>query len=270
MLKWIYFAIVLSGTITCADQPVMNEVPRWAGGYGGQVFEEFRWSNDLYDGDSKAANPNRLRYEKHITHFEAVYTFESWIRVTAKLPYVRQKRQIMDNGVKRWQKEEGWDDLKLAVPIRKYVNKRTHSGHYGIVPQVRLPVGDDDGPFPISDGSTDFGWSFTAEYEDPVKILSLDVTHWWNNGTNEGDELSIDTGIGWNFRDNASLKWETELSHERGDNGQTWIGAGPTLFWNFNDVIMSRIEYKFSVYEDRKQLGFGRGDSLRIGIGVVF
>ena len=84
-MKRLWLLLAISA---CADQPIMNEVPRWSGGYGVQVFQEIRRSDDLFDGSSKAPNPDGLWEEKRITHFEGVYTFERWIRLTAKLPWV--------------------------------------------------------------------------------------------------------------------------------------------------------------------------------------
>lgn len=249
----------------------MNEVPRWAGGYGMQVFQEFRWADDLYDGDSKAPNPKSLRYQKFLTHIEGVYTHRSWIRITAKLPYIRLRQKPPDVGsTMEWQEEQGWGDMTLAVPIRRYINRQTHTGHLGIVPQLRVPSDKSGSPYQISDGSTDLGISFTSECETPSWIAGIDSTYWWEQNGSKGNEFSIDTALGWNFKDNASLRWETEYIRELGASGNTWLAAGPTLFWNFNDIFMGRIEYKFSVWEHTKILSLARGDSLRIGIGCVF
>ena len=254
--------------VTYADQPIMNEVPRWEGGYGVQVFQEWRWSDDLMRGRRDLPNPEDLRYEKRITHFEGVYTWRKWIRVTAKLPWVEQKRRIIDtDGSVRWQRSSGLDDAKLALPLRYYTNRPRYSGHFGIAPQIRFG-GDDNDSFRVSDGSTDYGMSLTYERESPSIKISGDLTYWWEQDSGQEDDWSVDVGIGWNFHDRGALLWETEYIDEP-DNYE-WLGGGPTLFWNFNDLLMGRIEYKFALDERVDGQGLSRGDSLRIGLGLVF
>ncbi len=127
-----------------ADQPVMNEVPRWDGGYGAQVFQEWRQSDDLMRGGNTLPNPDNLEYEKRITHLEGVYTWTKALRVTLKLPWVDQKRRVMEeDGSVRWQHSQGFDDVKLALPVRKYINQPRSSGHVGVVPQTRFGLQKD-------------------------------------------------------------------------------------------------------------------------------
>ena len=246
----------------------MNEVPRWDGGYGIQVFQEFRWSDDLMRGSTNLPNPGNLRYEKWITHIEGVYTWRKWIRVTAKLPFVSQERRILgENGMVRTQRNTGFDDVRVALPLRYYINKPRYSGHIGLVPQIRSG-GEDDGVYPISDGSTDYGMSATFERETAGIKVSGDMTYWWEQDSKQGDDWSIDIAIGWNFHDRGSINWETEYEEDPGD--YEWLGGGPTLFWNFNDVLMARIEYKIALKERTDGIGLSRGNSFRIGLGAVF
>lgn len=263
-------ALLLLTPSAFADQPIMNEVPRWDGGYGVQVFQEYRWSDDLMRGDRDLPNPDDLKSEKRITHIEGVYTWRKWIRVTAKLPWVDQKRDVLDdNGTVRRQHSAGWDDIKLALPLRKYFNHPRASGNRGIVPQVRFGGDDEDG-YRISDGSTDPGLSANFEYETAGLKFGGDVTYWWeqDEGDGAGDEWSIDVGLGWNFLDRGAISWETEYIEEH--RAYSWLGGGPTQFWNFNDVVLGRVEYKMALDEEVDGEGMARGDSLRVGLGVVF
>ena len=254
--------------ISFADQPVMNEVPRWSNGYGFQVFQEFRWSNDLMSGDTSLPNPENLRYAKRITHLEGVYTWRKWIRMTAKLPWVDQKRRVIDeHGTVRWERNRGLDDVKLAMPLRYYTNRPRYSGHIGIVPQVRFG-GDQEGAYPISDGSSDFGMSMTFERETSSIKISGDMTYWWEQEADEENDWSIDIEMGWNFHDRGSINWETEYINNPGD--YKWLGVGPTFFWNFNDVVLGRIEYKVAIDEEVEATNLSQGDSFRIGLGVIF
>jgi hypothetical protein len=260
--------LTVTACLAHADQPIMNEVPRWNGGYGAQVFQEFRWSSDLLRGGTAVPNPEKLRYEKRITHLEGIYTWHKSIRVTAKLPWVQQKRRVMDaDGATRWERGTGLDDARLALPLRRYVNQPHYSGHLGVVPQVRFG-GDDGGAFPISDGSTDYGFSVTYERETSGIKISADLSYWWEQASGEDDEWSIDIEIGWNFHDRGAINWETEYIEE--SDGSEWLGGGPTFFWNFNDVILGRIEYKFALDERVRGTDLAQGDALRIGLGAVF
>ena len=113
-----------------------------------------------------------------------------------------------------------------------------------------------------------YGVSLSFERETAYWIVSFDTTYWWESEDNNGDDVSVDFGLGWNFHDNGSIKLETEYEHE--SSGDTWFATGPTLFWNFNNTLMGRIEYKFSIDEDIEGVGLTKGDTLRIGLGMVF
>ena len=256
-----------------ADQPIMNEVPRWDGGYGFQVFGEWRESSQLMDGNRKLANPNGLNYEKNITHIEGVYTWHKWIRATLKIPLVNQNRTVLDaqgNAIR--QSSSGNDDIKIALPLKYYMNRPGRSGHVGFTPQVRF-AGDDNDPYQISDGSTDFGTSFSWELETANLIFAADISYWFETAAGKENDWSIDTAAGWNFHDRGSLRWETEYKED--PNKYSWLGTGPTLAWNFNDTVIARIELKKAVrertfYPSSEGIGLTKGDTLRIGVGMVF
>ena len=77
----------LSALQLAADEPIMNMMPRWAGGWGYQFVEEYRRESDLLLGDRKAY-PG-FTEDVHLLHLQGVYTWDRSIRLTAKLPYVR-------------------------------------------------------------------------------------------------------------------------------------------------------------------------------------
>ena len=109
--------------------------------------------------------------------------------------------------------------------------------------------------------------SFTFERETAGIKVSGDLTYWWED-SKQANDWSIDIGIGWNFHDRGSINWETEFTDDPDD--YEWLGGGPTLFWNFNDVLMGRIEYKLALKERVDGANLSRGESLRTGFGVVF
>ena len=80
-----------------ADEPIMNMMPRWAGGWGYQFVEEYRHESDLLLGDRKAY-PG-FTEDVHLMHLQGVYTWDRSIRLTAKLPYVLDARREMPDGL---------------------------------------------------------------------------------------------------------------------------------------------------------------------------
>ena len=108
--------------IAQADDPIMNMMPRWSGGWGYQVHYEYINETDLLMG-SKKVYPG-FSEEINVMHLEGVYTWKKEIRITAKLPYVLDAEREMPDGSggKLIQKDSGWGDLNLALPLKKYFN----------------------------------------------------------------------------------------------------------------------------------------------------
>ena len=59
-----------------------------------------------------------------------------------------------------------------------------------------MPTGKTSGDYPISDGSTDVGLSFSYSAECPHHFISADLFYWINNegrrDQHEGDEIGLD------------------------------------------------------------------------------
>ena len=111
-----------------ADQPIMNMMPRWDGGYGFQVLAEQLHRSDLKQGDDVVARG----FTEDVTqlHLQGVYTWDRSIRLTAKLPYVVDaRREVLGPlGQKVVQRDEGIGDLTVALPLKKYFNLSERSG----------------------------------------------------------------------------------------------------------------------------------------------
>ena len=116
--------------IAQADDPVMNMMPRWSGGWGFQVHYEYINETDLLIGSRKLFEG--LSEEVNIMHLEGVYTWKKEIRIIAKLPYVLgAERELPDSsGGKLIQKDSGWGDLNLSLPLKKYFNLDGKSGSW--------------------------------------------------------------------------------------------------------------------------------------------
>ena len=110
------------------DQPIMNMMPRWDGGYGFQVRAEHVHRSDLKQGSDVVGRG----FAEELTqfHLEGVYTWDRSMRLTVKLPYVVDARRGMlgAGGQKVEQRDEGIGDLTLAMPLKHYFNLDARTG----------------------------------------------------------------------------------------------------------------------------------------------
>ena len=286
-----YFAVALliglfNPLNSYGHQPVMDEAPRWEGGYGFQFRFESFGSDDLLDDDSKQDNPLGLSRYVDKTWFEGVYTFDRSKRITFKLPYIKQRRRVALGNSSLQQSSEGVGDLILGVPLKLYENKVSYTSNFSFTPSIRLPTGSTSGDLPISDGSLDFGVSFAYSGEDTKYYQLYDFFYWRNTngkeGLSEGDEAGVDINWGYRFftddRNNigATIIWDIASRHnERGDSrttgasGGSRVHTGPVLVVFKNNIIF-RAEYRFPVYENMIGTSLSRGSEFNIGIGAAF
>ena len=54
------------------------------------------------------------------------------------------------------------------------------------------------------------------------------------------------------------------------DDGSSTFAAGPALYWNIDDTMHARIEWKHDFYDYQGELDHGNGGGLRIGLGFVY
>jgi len=278
-----------------AHQPVMDMAPRWEKGYGFQVRHEYYGSDTLKDGRSKVTNPLGLERFVNKTWLEGVYTFDRAKRVTFKLPYVSQSRVKNIGGVGVKQKNNGFGDLIIGMPLKKYKNHGANTSNLGITPSLRIPTGSSGGDFAISDGSWDVGLSlsysaegFPLKTHPKFKIYQLyDVFYWRNakgkHGMHEGDEWGLDVNVGihpyHNDETNTGLflMWDiTARYHEEPTagtlttaSGGKRVHTGPIVVL-YKDNIMFRTEYKYPLYENISGISNARGHEFNIGIGITF
>ena len=98
---------ILLITALMAHQPVMDMAPRWSGGYGFQIRNEF---------SPDASSTYWL---------EGVYTRSREKRITFKIP-------LKDGKTLR--------SPIIALPLKKYKNHSSYTENWGITPQVKIPI----------------------------------------------------------------------------------------------------------------------------------
>lgn len=286
MKKLLWFCLFFSYS-SFAHQPVMDMAPRWEKGYGFQVRHEHYGSDTLLNGESAIENPLNLKRHVNTTWLEGVYTFHRSIRTTFKLPYINQHRTKNINGVGVRQSNDGLGDLVLGMPLKYYRNKKALTDNFSFTPSIRLPTGNSSGDFPISDGSVDWGLSFSYSSESPTYYTLFDLFYWANtdgaSGMHEGDEIALDINLGYHpFHSNRTnsgvfTMWDITARYNDDPSNETLtttsggqrLQMGPVLVL-YKDNLMFRAEYKHLFYEETSSISNSRGSELSIGIGVTF
>ena len=268
-----------------AHQPVMDMAPRWEKGYGFQVRQEHRHSDELIERNNKIANPLGLEREVNTTWLEGVYTWHRSRRITIKIPWIYQERITNVAGVATKQKTNGLGDLIIGVPLKKYSNFKNSTSNLGFTPSIRIPSGKTSGDYPTGDGSWDIGLSASYSVESFGFYQFYDLFYWINNagtrGQHEGNELGIDTNLGIHpYHDNNtntgiflmmdfSARYKDEGTKISGNNAGTRVSVGP-VFVFYNDNMMFRAEYKIPVYQRALDTQVAYGNEINIGIGFTF
>jgi|LWDU01.1.fsa_nt_gi hypothetical protein len=288
MKKLIYlFLVYFYSTFVFAHQPVMDMAPRWEDGYGFQLRYENYGSDELMDGESEIANPLGLERFVDKTWLEGVYTFDRSIRATFKLPYIDQSRTKNINGIGVHQTNSGFGDLILGLPLKHYRNKKAFTDNFSFTPSIRIPTGSSSGDFPISDGSVDFGLSFSYSSESPKYYTMIDLYYWFNtkgeSEMHEGDELALDINLGYHpyhsNKTNTGVFTMLDITARYNDDpssttfttasGGQRVQIGPVLVL-YKDNIMFRTEYKHLVYEKTSGISNSRSSEFMLGLGITF
>jgi len=268
-----------------AHQPVMDMAPRWAHGYGFQIRHESYGSDTLLSGDSKVNNLFDRENDIRITWLEGIYTFRREVRLSVKIPYVDHHRTVVQNGAPVQQSGSGLGDVIIGAPLKRYINHATGTRNIAFTPSIRLPTGSTSGDYPVGDGSTDLGVSFSASFEKANLYQYYDLFYWKNGdghrGIDDGDEVGFDANIGWHpYHDNvknegvflmldASLRYQDKGQNLQGTTGGKRVSMGP-VFVYYRGGIMFRAEYKYPIYEDLFGTQVSRGSEINVGIGFVF
>ena len=275
----------LLATSIWAHQPVMDMAPRWEHGYGFQVRYESYGSDMLLSGDSKVGNRLDRENDAAITWLEGVYTFKREVRLSLKIPYVDHQRTVVENGVAVEQSGSGLGDIVIGLPLKRYTNEASATSNVAVTPSIRLPTGSTSGDYPVGDGSTDLGISFSVSFEKADLYQYYDLFFWKNGdgdrGIRAGDEIGFDANVGWHpYHDNVKnegvfLMLDASLHHQdpgqnlEGTTGGTRLAMGP-VFVYYLKGMMFRAEYKLAVYEKLFDTQVSRGSELNVGIGFVF
>lgn len=271
--------------ISFADQPVMNEAPRWSGGKGFQVRHESRASDTLISKNNEVLNPRGKERRVNTTWLEGVYTWDRSRRITIKIPYVDKMRVTGVNGIAVKQHDRGLGDIIIGTPLRKYTNHKDWTNNFSFTPSIRVPSGKTSGDYPIGDGSTDVGLSFSYGAESPRYLAGVDFFYWINNkGTrdqHEGNLFGLDITLGKTVYHNgkksagASIQFDFGLRYKEdgetisGNGAGTRIMVGPGLVY-FQGPMIARAVYTIPVFQYALDETVSYGHQLDVGVGWSF
>lgn len=287
-IRTLVFALFLVAGVPVtgrAHQPVMDMAPRWEGGWGFQVRNEYRFSDELLSGDSDVSNPLGRERRVNTTWLEGVYTFKRELRVTAKIPWVEQSRVSVLGGARVEQTGSGIGDSILGLQLKHYYNREASTGNFGLTPSIRFPTGSTSDAYPVGDGSWDVGVSASFSAEMASLYQFYDLFYWHNTkgkrGINRGDEFGLDVNVGvhpyHNNRHNLGIflmgdlsgRYEGRGKDTAGTTGGKRISLGPVLVGYWSNLML-RAELKFPVYESVWGTQVARGTDFNIGLGVTF
>lgn len=261
--------VLFVGNAVFADQPIMNMMPRWDGGYGFQVRTEHIHRRDLKLG--KDVVGRGFTEEINQIHLEGVYTWDRSIRLTAKLPYVLDaRREVLGVGnSKVVQRDEGVGDLTLAMPLKKYFNLDGRSGNWSATPQIRVPIGREDDEFEVWDGVWGGGLSLSYETETVDWFINVGGGVWIFEHP-EPAEWSASIDLGRNHLDRMQFLIETDMKWD--DEGKFFLSSGPAYYLRMTDNIHFRAEWKHDFVSEvsDKTADHGQGDRVSVGIGFVY
>lgn len=265
--------LILIGSILLpclqADQPIMNMMPRWNGGYGIQTLLENIDKQDLKLGDS--VYTKGLSEQIQTLHLQGVYTWTRAVRMTFKLPYTLAARKESLNEFDQTivEKDQGWGDLTLALPLKRYFNLATRTGNWSITPQVKIPLGKETHRYQVADRLWASGLSLGYETETYQYFFATSLGGWiYENDKAAHLNASLDIGI--NALDSLQVLWENDLKY--GEFGRLSYATGPAIYWRWQDHVHSRIEWKHELISrvSRQSPEHGNSDRISIGIGFVF
>ena len=216
-----------------ADQPIFGEMPRWAGGWGVQTRHEAR-----RDGDQ----------DSQWMHVDGVYTWERWIRVTAKVPF-------------RVDSDVGIGTPTLALPLKKYFNLDGRSGSWTLAPHWFVPMAK-----PVLNARPE-QLKLSLGYETEAYKTHVGASVGFVKRVDGLFATHMHAAIGTNVHSKTSsghIKIKARV-RVREDGGYS-ARIGPTIYWRFSDRWHGQIVYKHSVMSK----GYIPRYSLRSGVAVVF
>ncbi|WP_229381107.1 hypothetical protein [Shewanella psychropiezotolerans] len=138
-LMLLTLTLIFTSQPALAHQPVMDMAPRWEDGWGFQLRWQDISSDVLLDGTSKMANEAKCSRSINTLWLEGIYTFKREVRLSFKLPYIKQSRTVIKDIGPVHESGSGIGDLIIGLPLKRYKNKANSTGNIAITPASACP-----------------------------------------------------------------------------------------------------------------------------------
>ncbi len=268
LLLWMVLIGVWVSTLL-GDQPIMNMMPRWDGGYGFQVLYDSIHRGQLFEGD-RVLDSNRSE-DIRLLHLQGVYTWDRSIRMTVKIPYALEaERENLDGSVDRY---EGLGDVTFALPLKQYFNLDGRSGSWTLTPQLVVPMSSykENGGDAYDVFSRRWGSGLFAGYETETFrwFFAVGASYWvYEKDKPEVFKANLDMGV--NPTDATQVLLEIDYRSE--DDGAGAWTLGPSFYYRQNLQTHWRIELKKDYHESvgRGRIDYASETKLSVGVGFVF
>ena len=171
------------------------------------------------------------------------------------------------SGGKFIQKDDGFGDLRLALPLKRYFNLDGKSGSWTIKPMVRIPLSDkDEYDFYYKEFGAGLGAGYEAETAD--FFFGIGTGGWIFDGDRPA-ELHTTLDFGYNFETKANgsvfgkpISITKTMSQRLCRQGR--FSLQPQRYHSFENRVEVR-PLRSPRYSDH-----GNGDVFKVGIGWVF
>jgi len=252
-----------------AEQPIFDEMPRWTGGWGVQLMQEFlmREGEDSEVGSLVQSEKEHI----HLTHIQGVYTWDKSVRVTVKIPVVvfAEKTLNMAGEPTTSLQDQGLGDPTIALPLKSYFNLDGRSGSWTLAPQLRVPAGQTD-EYDVYSRRWATGLSGGYSTETHLFFLMTSAGAWYEvDDTPWEANAGLALGLNFQFAEMNGHLLLKQYGKYRQKDAITYA-IGPTVYLRITDEFHAQLQTRHdavSWYQDGKNR---REDSFRIGIAIVY
>lgn len=257
----IFLSLILGSISLRADQPIMNMMPRWDGGYGWQVLYESIERSKLMQGSVLVDADKSETID--LVHLQGVYTWDRSIRMTVKIPYVLSaQRENLDGTIER---DQGLGDIKVALPLKQYFNLNGRTGSWTFAPQVVIPTSEVD-QYNIYSGVWGGGLSVGYETETYDWFFAVGASYWTYEKEPDYSALNLDFGI--NPYDNMQILLENDYHYK--NDGARRLSVGPSIYFRQNLQTHWRLEFKKDYFVSAGKTAVDHVNETKISLGVGF
>ena len=252
-----------------AEQPIFDEMPRWKGGWGIQLLQEFR----MREGENSSTGEQVQSETEHIhlTHIQGVYTWDKSIRLTAKVPVVLFAEKTVEGAGEPpvTYQDQGLGDPTIALPLKSYFNLDGRSGSWTLTPQVRIPTGQSD-EYDVYSREWASGLSAGYATETTLFYLMTSAGAWY-----EAKEAPWQANLAFHFGINYQLgKMNGHLMVKQYGKYQqrdaVTYAIGPTIYLRLTDEFHTQLQTRHDVVSWHQGEKKSREDSFRVGFAVVY